>query len=165
MQDNVPPVVAPVPNQMRPQPTPPAFQEQVTPAAPVATASVATEVPAEYASFWQRFVASFVDGLLIIFVSFFLIFILGGIFKPLREGSGLANILGFPILLIAWAYHVYMVGKYGATLGKMAVHIKVIDENYQIPTFGKAGLREIIGKFVSGIIPLFIGYLWMFVGR
>jgi uncharacterized RDD family membrane protein YckC len=42
----------------------------------------------------------------------------------------------------------------------MAVGIKVIDAEGNVPGLGRAILREIVGKFISGL-ALGLGYAWM----
>jgi uncharacterized RDD family membrane protein YckC len=56
------------------------------------------------------------------------------------------------------AYYVFFTGYCGQTPGKMALRIKVIRTNGMEIGYGKAALREVLGKFVSGIL-LGIGYL------
>ena len=118
--------------------------------------------PMEYASFWQRFAASLVDGFLVVGILFLVVFVLagvGGVLSPERDTAFLVFIL--PMYLLVYAYSPFMIGRYGATLGKMAVHIKVVDANGQRPSWGTAISREIVGRLVSGLIPFAIGYLWM----
>jgi uncharacterized RDD family membrane protein YckC len=90
-----------------------------------------------YASFWQRFAAIFIDGLLF-----------GFLFA--RSKSGLV-----PILQLS--YSTWMLGMYGATVGKMVMKIKVVKENKSKLTYSDALLREIT-KYLSAAI-LLLGYL------
>ena len=105
----------------------------------------------EYATFMQRFVAVFIDG----FIFFLLAMLFGFIF-------GDDNVFGSLIGLLAWVYAVFMLVKYGATLGKMAVGIKVQDINTgENIDYISAILREVVGKLLSSAI-FSLGYLWMF---
>jgi len=132
----------------------------------------------EFAGIGQRFLAALVDGILISIVTgiingiFSTMFGLGGSMLSSTEtlsdeaaaGLGLAVIGGsllmvFINLVISWGYYVYFTGSKGATLGKMLFKIQVVDENYQKISFGKAALREIIGKFVSSFV-FGLGYIW-----
>lgn len=105
------------------------------------------------ASFLERFAALLLDGFIMLIVGGMLIgFGTEGIF------SGYGN--SVPALL-SWIYSVFMTVKYGATLGKMAVKIRVQNEETGANlTFVEAILREVVGKFISGAV-LFVGYLWM----
>jgi len=60
-------------------------------------------------------------------------------------------------VIVQTIYSVIMLKYYGATLGKMALKIKVTEKNGQL-TWVSIIIRETIGKFISGII-LGIGYL------
>ena len=62
--------------------------------------------------------------------------------------------------LVAGAtYYVYSVGRFGQTLVKKWLKIKVQTMDGQVPGFKKALIRETVGKLVSGL-ALGIGYLW-----
>lgn len=141
------------------------------------TASV-TPSQYQHAGFGVRLVAAIIDGILIGIVTG----IVNSIFSTVlglgtsamysdtmsdEAAAGLiATIMGGSLLmiginmLISWGYYVGMTGYKGATLGKMLMKLEVVDENYQKITFGKAALREIIGKFVSSFV-LCLGYLWV----
>ena len=63
--------------------------------------------------------------------------------------------------IIGIAYYVYFEGgPTGATFGKRAVGIRVVDFDTGTPIgYGRAGVRY-IGRFVSAIVIL-LGYFWM----
>lgn len=103
-----------------------------------------------YASFWQRFAASFLDGIILIVVNWLLAAVLKSITD---QASWLGTIIG-------WAYSVYFIGSQGATPGKKVLNIKVVKADDSALTYGDAVLREVIGKLVSAI-TLGIGFLWM----
>lgn len=107
-----------------------------------------------YASFFERFLASLIDGILVGVV----IGLLGSLFG-FTNSSEQANFNPFAIL--GWVYYVLMTYKYGFTLGKKAMKIRVqkIDTGENL-TIIDAILREIVGKFVSGFV-LLLGYFWM----
>lgn len=120
--------------------TPPA-----TPQAPMETGNV------NYATFIERFLAVLIDAVIIMIVGV----ILGTIFG---QDSPIAQLLN---MLVAMGYYVYMVGTYGATFGKRAMNIKIVKEGGgEQVNYVDAFLREIVGKFISGIV-FFVGYLWM----
>ena len=100
----------------------------------------------EYAGFWVRFSAMFVDGLVLIIPSI----IVAAIF-----GKNLGTFLQYVLM---WGYSIYMLTTRQATLGKMAVGIKVVSINGDNQTTGKLALREIVGKILN-MITLGIGYI------
>lgn len=107
----------------------------------------------EYAGFWVRFAAVLVDGLVLAIPS--------GIINAIF-GKSLGGFLGYVLM---WAYAIYMLNTRQATLGKMAVGLKVTTTDGGKPTVGKLALREIIGKILD-IITLGIGYLMIvFTGK
>lgn len=104
----------------------------------------------EYAGFWIRFVAAFIDGILLAIVQQVLIFaVTGG-----TSFSGAAPGIGVSLLnlLIGITYTVGMESSAKqATLGKMAVGIKVGDEYGNRISPGKA-----IGRYFSKILSALI---------
>lgn len=105
----------------------------------------------KYAGFWVRFAASFVDGLILIIPLFLLGLVLGLLGTPEFVNS----ILGY---FLAWTYAIYMLNNHQATLGKMALGLKVTTANGSKPIIGKLALREILGKFIN-VVTLCIGYI------
>lgn len=143
------------------QPTAPI--QTPAPAAPTATVSY------EYAGFWVRAAAAIIDGIILSVVNSIIGAMFGGGFGPAslsqQGGSDAGDIAGlFSIwmisVLINGAYYVGLTGLYGATLGKRVLGLRVVDSNGQMVGLGKAALRELIGKFVSGIV-IGLGYLWV----
>jgi len=67
--------------------------------------------------------------------------------------------------MVAWAYFILFTTAFGQTPGKMALGIKVVDGDGEIPGVGRVILRETIGRMLSSIF-LALGYFWMlFDGR
>lgn len=115
------------------------------------------------AGFWIRFVAYFIDGAIVFVVQLVLGFLLGLILgmstSMTHEGQTATSIVsGLLGAAISFAYGVFFIGYCGQTPGKMALRIKVIRTDGAEMTYGRAVLREILGKFVSAIL-LGIGYL------
>jgi uncharacterized RDD family membrane protein YckC len=84
-----------------------------------------------YAGFWTRFGAVFVDGILLFVLNTGINLIAGlGINNSIGNASGGKLVLQLVLFLaqigIAVTYETVMIGKYGATLGKMACKIKVV---------------------------------------
>lgn len=118
--------------------------------------SVETASVFEYVSFWARLAAALIDGILVGLVAS----IFTGTFGLGGEGLSTNSVGAFPVL-ISWVYYVFMTVNYGATLGKMALKIKVEHmETGEKLSYGEAILREVVGKFVSSAI-LGLGYFWM----
>lgn len=134
--------------------------------------------PVSYAGFWKRFLAYLIDNILISIFSFVILL-------PLLAMIGLAGIgiassgdenpdanvylgsigmlLGAYLLFIVvvfvgeWLYFALMESKKGATLGKMALGIKVTDLSGHTISFGRATGRY-FGKILSSLI-FCIGYI------
>lgn len=105
-----------------------------------------------YAGFWIRFVAALIDGILLAIVNY----IIGLLFGLMPDKSA-ANIASIFEWIISIGYYVVYQEKYGQTIGKKAMKIKVITYDGKTPTMFTFFLREVIGKFISAII-LLIGY-------
>lgn len=127
----------------------------------------------EYAGFWRRFVAYLIDKLILSVLSLILILPLlaiiglGAMTNPdfgSESSVGLLMALigayfTFIVLIVVaeWLYFSLMESKKGATLGKMAMSIRVTDLQGSPISFGRASGRY-FGKILSGLI-LGIGYL------
>lgn len=114
------------------------------------------------AGFWNRVVASLLDFFLlmtVLFVLSLLISLVIGLLGIATEGDQAISVvfLLFDASLII-GYAVFFTGYCGQTPGKMALRIKVIRTDGSPMTYGRAALREVLGKFISGIL-LFIGYI------
>src|SRR5579862_3647589 len=108
------------------------------------------------AGFWQRFAASFLDGIILAVVPVIILSIAAS------SHSGALVALGYLLLFCgSIAYFVYFEGgPTGQTLGKRALGIRVIDMNTVGPIgYGRAFIR-LIGRIVSEI-PCYLGYFWM----
>ncbi|MBU4017480.1 RDD family protein [Patescibacteria group bacterium] len=132
-----------------------------------------------YAGFGVRFVATLIDGILLLVISypvyylFSIPYTLLGWFILLNSHfisttsphlsdviilfmyMGLALL---PALGLVYSYFVLYQKKYGQTIGKKIMKIKVVTYDDRTPTKSDFFRREIIGKFLSAII-LGIGYL------
>lgn len=116
------------------------------------------------AGFWIRTVAAIVDSVLVTIIEVALGLVLG--MAMARLGGGLDATGQSMLAVVIWlfgtvltvAYYVFFTGYCGQTPGKMALRIKVIRTNGMEIGYGKAALREVLGKFFSGVL-LGIGYL------
>ena len=111
-----------------------------------------------YAGFGRRFLATIIDGFVVGLIEFAIMFSTGLVFG-LVNLAGVRIMLGYILVLIAvLGYYIGFLVKKGATLGKMAMGIKVITVSGEPLTVGRVFLREIVGKFVSAT-ALYIGFL------
>ena len=115
----------------------------------------------EYAGFWKRFFASIIDGLLISIAEAIVGFFLANTIPQLVRGSLWGFIpmpSGYVSFLMSWIYFALMESsRYQATIGKMAIGIKVVDMNGNRISFFRASNR-FFAKTLS-VILLFIGYI------
>jgi uncharacterized RDD family membrane protein YckC len=127
--------------------------------------------PMRYAGFWLRFLAVFLDGIIIqivltvIFGALFLIMGLASIDYAnqdqiqahIGEIMALYGLFFLGSIVINAAYETWFIGKYGATPGKMACQIHVVT-----PYGGKISYARALGrhfaKFISSM-TLTIGYI------
>lgn len=118
------------------------------------------------AGFWIRVVAALVDSVLVTVVQFALVYLLIyvlGLTDGVTNGDTKELVAGLAVsfsTLIGVVYYVFFTGYCGQTPGKMALRVKVIRTNGEEIGFGRAILREVVGKFISGIV-LCLGYVWV----
>lgn len=131
----------------------------------------------EYAGFWIRFIAYIIDSFIISFLEFIIVLPLLGLFgvkvfelSTIRDlknadpdllipviASAITG-LSLTILLITWFYYALLQsGARQATVGKMALGLKVTDVNGDRLTFARASLRY-FSKILSGLIMM-LGYI------
>ena len=108
-----------------------------------------------YNTFWPRFWAAMVDGL--VFLP------LGLIDRWMLDPARPAGIL-LPWAALSyssfWVYSVVLHARYGQTLGKMATGAKVLDVNEQrLPSFRQALMRDIGNVVVSCLAFLYLAQL------
>jgi uncharacterized RDD family membrane protein YckC len=106
-------------------------------------------LPGEPASFWRRFGAALIDGLLLSIVN--------GILRAALGGAGVG--LG---VLIGLAYFTYFHGSRGYTPGDAALRIRVVDirdRPGEVIGYGRAFGRWLMS--IVSTIALLLGYLWM----
>lgn len=123
--------------------------------------------PAEYAGFWIRVAASLIDGIILSVAMWTVIFIIGMLFVGgAASGSDLtstAAIAGgmalYGLALIGYVLYFSIMESSArqATLGKMAVGIKVGDQNGNRISFANA-LGRYFSKIISAMI-LYIGFM------
>ncbi len=104
-----------------------------------------------YAGFWIRFAAWIIDWVIVWFGI--------GALSALTRFGGVYTV-SLPVVLLGPLYFVLLTGLQGQTLGKMAAGIRVVGRDGKAPGLGYAALREIVGKFISGLVFL-LGFLWI----
>jgi uncharacterized RDD family membrane protein YckC len=117
-----------------------------------------------YAGFWLRFLAKVIDGILLVVVNWafgFLINLLLGVPSPGTEASNIfavQQLVNFVVsIIIPAAYTTWFLGRYGATLGKMACSIHVVRPDGSKISYGRA-LGRHFAEYLSTAIFL-IGYI------
>lgn len=118
----------------------------------------------QYAGFWIRFAAVFIDGLLMGFLNGIVTLLLSVIVGPLGGAHGYSPFgsslgpLGIALsYLLPFIYEVYFIGKHGATVGKMACGLKVIVADGTAVGYGRS-----VGRYFAKILSsltLLIGYI------
>lgn len=110
-----------------------------------------------YAGFWIRWAAACLDGLILLPISILVASLYLALASKLNNSTFSTAILYPIIILLYWSYNIFLIGKYGATPGKMIFGIKVT-KNGTVPGQAIAIFREVIGRFVCAF-TLNIGYL------
>ena len=98
-----------------------------------------------YATFWRRVAATLIDVVILGFIPGFLS-------KDGHTTSTLAAILGL-------AYETWMLGKYGATVGKMVMKIRVVSESGKKIDYSTALVRS-LSSYLS-VAALGLGLFWV----
>ena len=116
----------------------------------------------EYAGFWQRALAVLIDWLIVVVISMPVIVLAFGAeyfsLDPARRAWDVLTWLLIGVVVVGfWRYC-------GATPGKLAVALKVVDARTGgRPSTGRLVLR-FLGYLVSAL-PLYLGFLWIAVDR
>jgi uncharacterized RDD family membrane protein YckC len=150
---------------------------QATYAAPIAIGLVGGSPPRPYAGFWLRFVAYVIDVIVLGILSTPIVLgagVMMGVGEAIRDarrgGSDWNNglppsVIGFIALcgLIGlvgtWLYHALLESsEWQGTLGKKVMSLEVTDLAGARVSFGRATGRH-FAKFITSLIPLFIGYI------
>ena len=125
----------------------------------------------EYAGFWIRLVAKFIDGLIMLVAIFTCMIILGVVLTSSgikwmpepgqREAPTGMLIMVFAYYGLAFGFHlfynIFLVARYGATWGKMALGLKVVKDDGSKVSGGCATGRA-FAEMISSMTML-IGYI------
>lgn len=96
----------------------------------------------KYETFWPRFAALLVDAILLL-VLLYAIEVLIGKYAYINN-------------LVSYTYYVFMVGRYGQTVGKMVVKIKVVDYKTENPVDYNQSFRRVAVPFFLMIFSILI---------
>jgi uncharacterized RDD family membrane protein YckC len=111
----------------------------------------------QYAGFWIRFGAKFLDGIILNVIDLIIKSILFGGLSQSGANPGVVLLAVLVQWVVMIAYGTYFVGTYGATPGKMACGLKVVTPEGEPVTYGRACGRY-FAEILSGLI-LGIGYI------
>ncbi|MEW6364847.1 MAG: RDD family protein [Acidobacteriota bacterium] len=122
----------------------------------------------EYAGIGQRFLARVLDGLIVgvplmILLGLSMFLLIGRMeSQPADSALPLASVLLMELGMYAiWgAYNILMIGRYGATVGKMALKIRIVTAGGGRVSYARAAGR-FFAEILSGMI-LYIGYIIAF---
>jgi uncharacterized RDD family membrane protein YckC len=90
-------------------------------------------------------------------IAIILYFVGVGLFSAVSRDLGLTAAVILPLVYFGWFLSLL---RQGLTPGKKLMGLQVIDQQTgQIPGFGTMFIREIVGRFISGLI-FGLGYLW-----
>lgn len=114
----------------------------------------------------RRVLAIIIDGVLLGVVTS-LVTLPAALAQGGGDGNVVSGLLGGVAALISLAlffgYYTYMEGRYGQTLGKMALGIRVVREDgLGAPGFGRAALRTVL-RIVDGIAAYLVGFIVVLV--
>jgi uncharacterized RDD family membrane protein YckC len=112
-----------------------------------------------YASFGVRLLALLIDGVILFVASLAIGFVFPTPGLP-TPGSlnGLLSLATLANLLIGFGYYVFLLTAYGATLGKMAMGVKIVTADGGPLSFGRSTGRYFCANFLEPF-TLGIGYL------
>lgn len=116
----------------------------------------------DYAGFAQRALASLIDWLIVVVIAMPVIVVASGAeyfsLDPLRRSGDLV------IALVAGAAILAFWRAYGATPGKLAVGVRIVDaQSGKRPSTGRLVVRLLC--YLLSAAPLYLGFLWIAVDR
>lgn len=121
---------------------------------------VGTAGALDYAGFWIRFAAKFIDGIILTIIQWIIVFPLGMISGHAATASGFTMMMALQQLIgivFPACYTTFFIGKFRATPGKMACRLQVV-----MPDGGHVSYMRALGRnfaeYISALI-LLIGYI------
>jgi uncharacterized RDD family membrane protein YckC len=116
----------------------------------------------DYAGFWQRALALLIDWLIVVVIAMPVIVVAFGAeyfsLDPVRRAGDLLIALVVGIIIVAfWRYC-------GATPGKLAVGVKIVDaQTGHPPSTGRLVVRLLC--YLLSALPFSLGFLWVAIDR
>ena len=111
----------------------------------------------QYAGRLQRFLA-FVIDLIILLVTIGILNATGIIETVAPEEGSSISTTDSLIQAVVWvSYYVLLTAAFGATLGKMALGMRVVNKDGNRAGVGPVLIREIIGRALGGILSVIVG--------
>ena len=116
----------------------------------------------DYAGFWPRALALLIDWLIVMVISMPVIVLAFGAdyfsLDPMARSGDLVLTMLVGVAVVAfWRY-------FGATPGKLAVGLRIVDAQSGAPaSTGRLVLRLIC--YVVSALPLYLGFIWVAVDR
>lgn len=124
------------------------------------TEMVTFESSQEYVGFWARFGAAIIDSILLVAITFPLLYMIYGS----QYWDSEEFILGVPDFIISWIFPfvatvLFWIYK-SATPGKMALKARVVDAKTGNAPTAQQSIIRYIGYYIS-LLPLGLGYFWV----
>jgi uncharacterized RDD family membrane protein YckC len=113
-----------------------------------------------YVGFWRRFVAMWIDTLILTVVIALIVLPIYGRDYPMLQAQGQTTLVDMLINVGALVATILLWRLRGATPGKMLFSAKIVDAS----TFAPPSTGKLIGRFFAYIVsmlPLFLGFLWI----
>ena len=101
-----------------------------------------------YGGFWRRAAAFMIDAIVMTPLILF-------DFWALKQSASVYIFVSLFVAVCMTAYKIYFHGRWGATLGKKAMALKVLTSDVGTISYKQAAMREIIT-----IVAAVIGYMW-----
>src|SRR5439155_4542122 len=113
----------------------------------------------EYAGFWIRFGAKFVDGIILRLVGTVVGMATGATLTGTSESArSVVALISYGLgMVIDIAYRTIFVGAFGATPGKMAAKVKIVNADGSKVSYLKAFARA-MAEYIS-LLTVLIGYI------
>jgi len=121
------------------------------------------------AGFWIRFVAYIVDAFVLTLAAGLIGGVIVGLIVAMGGWAGDVSELAIDLsvvfgvlafVVIGWLYEALLTsGRYGATIGKQAVGVRIVRADGAQLSFGRASARYFCKALVTPMIPFAIGYL------
>lgn len=120
------------------------------------------------ASFWQRFAAWLIDGVVLTILIWLAGFLITLLLEVATQATGdltdpaalIFSLLSLTVLLLLqFFYFGYLWSQKAQSIGMGLLNIKVVKADGSRMSFATAGLRGTVGYWISGLV-FGLGYLW-----